>query len=361
VKSGERIADEMEQIGKEYRLTNFFGTDDNFFNDTKRTLEIAETLARKAASGKRPFTSLRYFTEATVHDTIRIQEHLPLIRQSGLRAVWMGVEDLTGTLVKKGQNESKTLEAFRLLRENGIYPIPMMMHHDSQPLVSWKSNYGIINQLRTLRKAGAIYTQVLMLSPAPGSKWYEETFTSGLAFDSVDGNKVEQWISDGNYVVASKHRRPWLKQLNLLLAYTYFFNPLRLLLSLIWSKSNIPLADAEPRPPSEVAGYPLWKRFARWANLKARAQFVDAAAQLFGMAGLFHTYRRTLVWAWRLYRGQIKRCDKPPASLIPMRNPAGGPASHALPGTPLPELTNREYLLPMVPESTCKSAAKRAA
>ena len=60
----------------------------------------------------------------------------------------MGVEDLTGTLVKKGQSESKTIEAFRLLRENGIIPIPMMMHHDEQPLISRKTNYGLINQLR---------------------------------------------------------------------------------------------------------------------------------------------------------------------------------------------------------------------
>ena len=91
-----------------------------------------------------------------MHDTIRIKEHLPVIRQSGLVAVWMGVEDLTGTLVKKGQSESKTLESFQLLRQNGIYPIPMMMHHDTQPLVTFKNNYGIVNQLRTLRNAGAL-------------------------------------------------------------------------------------------------------------------------------------------------------------------------------------------------------------
>ena len=47
VKSGERIADEMGQIAESYGIINFFGTDDNFFNNTERTLEIAETLARK--------------------------------------------------------------------------------------------------------------------------------------------------------------------------------------------------------------------------------------------------------------------------------------------------------------------------
>ena len=158
MKSGERIADEMGQIVTTYGISNFFGTDDNFFNDTKRTLEIAETLARKASTGQRPYCKIMYGTEATVHDTIRLREHLPLIRRSGLAAVWMGVEDLTGTLVKKGQNQDKTIEAFQLLRGSGIAPIPMMMHHDTQPLVTWKNNYGLLNQLRTLAEGrGAVH------------------------------------------------------------------------------------------------------------------------------------------------------------------------------------------------------------
>lgn len=354
VKSGERVVDEMGQINDVYRINTFFGTDDNFFNDTERTLDIAESLARKVTSGKRPYCSIRYFTEATVHDTIRIQEHLPLIRQSGLSAVWMGVEDLTGTLVKKGQSESKTLEAFRLLRESGIYPVPMMMHHDAQPLVTWKNNYGIVNQLRTLRKAGALYTQVLMLSPSPGSKWYGDTFSSGLAFASVNDQPIEQWIADGNYVIASKHPRPWMKQVTILLAYLFFFNPLRMLLSLVWSKSNIAHADAETRPAHEVAQHSRWRKIKRWFYLKARAQFIDAGMQVLGMLGLIQTVRRTLPWAWQLLRGKIVHCDRPPASAIPMRDPHGRAASHALPGTVLaPTLP----LLPKEGSHQCESKA----
>ena len=337
-KSGERVADEIEQIANAYNIINFFGTDDNFFNDTKRTLEIVEPLARKAGQGKRPFCKIRWGTEATVHDTIRMQEHLPLIRQAGMRAVWLGVEDLTGTLVKKGQSESKTIESFRLLRENGIIPVPMMMHHDTQPLVSWKSNYGLINQLRTLRKAGALYTQVLMLTPSPGSKWYGDTYTSGLAFDSVSGQKIEPHIIDGNYVVASKHPRPWLKQFNLLAGYTYFFNPVRMLAALVFPKSTIPFADADTRPAEETADYSPLKKLGRRAYLRFRAHVTDAGIQALGMFGLFHTYRRTLGWAWQLFRGQIEHSAQAPTSQLPMRAPGGGPASHALPGTPLIEI-----------------------
>lgn len=340
VKSGERIADEMSQIVEKYRITNFFGCDDNFFNDTNKTLDIAEALAKRRRARQRPLTNIRWGTEATVHDTIRMQEHLPLIRDAGLFAVWMGVEDLTGTLVKKGQSESKTLESFSLLRNAGILPVPMMMHHDTQPLVTLKNNYGILNQLRVLRKAGAVYTQVLMLVPAPGSKWYEDTFNSGLAFNKVDDQELPPHIVDGNYVVASKHARPWVKQLNLLIAYTYFFNPLRLLIALIWSKSYITKADAETRPEVEVAQYSAFKRLKRRINNAARAQLLDAAMQVIGMCGLIQTYRRTMSWGLRLMFAKIEHATKPPASQIPMRSVRGEVASHALPGTPM--------ILPMI-------------
>ncbi|MFH1920235.1 MAG: radical SAM protein [Planctomycetota bacterium] len=355
VKSGERVADEMQQIANTYRIINFFGTDDNFFNDPSRALDIAETLARRASTGKRPHCKIRWATEATIHDTIRMQEHLPIIRQSGLKALWLGVEDITGSLVSKGQNGDKTLEALRLLRENGIQPVPMMMHHDSQPLVTWKSNYGLLNQLRILRKAGALYTQVLMLTPSPGSKWYEDTYTSGLAIQKVNGVPIEPHIVDGNYVVASKLPRPWTKQLNLLAGYTYFFNPIRLLIALVRSKSAIPFADAETRPPEEVRRYSRWKKARRWAYLKARARLIDAGVQAFGMYGLFHTYRRTLGWAWHLLRGNIQRYSETPVSRIPMRDPEGGPASHALPGTPVSEQ------VPNSPEVLALPARRKAA
>ena len=99
--------------------------------------------------------------------------------------MWLGVEDMTATLAKKAQDKDKTELAFRLLRENNILPMPTTMHHDSQPLVTWKSNYGLLNQIRLLRKAGSITTQVMMLMLAPGSKWYVNVFDSGTAFSKA--------------------------------------------------------------------------------------------------------------------------------------------------------------------------------
>jgi hypothetical protein len=168
---------------------------------------------------------VRWYTEVTVHDTLQLKEHLPLIRKAGCRALWLGVEDMTATLVNKGQSVDKTSESFRLMRAAGICPMPMMMHHDSQPLYSPGTNYGLLNQIKLLRKAGAVSLQVLMMTPSPGTKLYEGTHTDGLVLKSVGGRDVAPYMYDGNYVIASKHKRPWRNQLNMLLGYLYFYNP----------------------------------------------------------------------------------------------------------------------------------------
>lgn len=310
VKSGARIADEFSRLHREYGLRYFFGADDNFFNHKERTLDIVETLARTQVNGKPMRKCARWGTEVTVHDTLLLRDHLAAVRMSGVRALWLGVEDMTATLVKKGQSVDKTTEAFGLLRQHGICPMPMMMHHDTQPLYTPGKPYGLINQVRLLRKAGAISLQVLMMTPATGSKLYEGAFDSGLVYARVAGRPVEPYMLDANYVVASEHRQPWRKQFNIMLAYLYFYNPLRMLVALLRPKSKL--------------------------------YFADAGMQGLGMWGLAQTVRRTFGWAVRLWRGGIERRTQAPVSPIPMCAAQGGPASHALPGTKLGGLVQLE-------------------
>lgn len=302
VKSGERIADEFRRIYDDYGIRNFFSADDNFFNNKARTLDIVEILARTEIGGM-PFRKrIRWGTEVTVHDTLQLREHLSTVRKAGVRSLWLGVEDMTATLVNKGQNVGKTVEAIRLLSKHGISPMPMMMHHDEQPLISrGPKPYGLLNQIRILRKAGAVSMQVLMLVPATGSKLFAGTYTSGMAYESVGGRKVEEHMLGGNYVIASHHPKPWRKQLNILLAYAYFYNPFRLLLAIVRPKSKLYLADA------------VWQGLGMW--------------------GLWQTIRRTIGWNLRLRIGVIRRMVAPPTSPFPMRSVSGAAADHALPGT----------------------------
>ncbi len=317
LKSPGRIVDEFSRLRREYGIRSFFGADDNFFNNKERTLEIIEAMARAEIDGAPLRKKIRWGTEVTIHDTLQMGEHISTVRKAGVRALWLGVEDMTATLVKKGQSVEKTMQAFELLRNHGICPMPMMMHYDAQPLVSRGGPpRGLLNQVGLLRKAGAIGMQVLMLVPAPGSKLFLDTYTSGLAYESVGGKTIGNHMLGGNYVIASRHPKPWRKQLNILAAYLYFYNPLRFLLALV-------------RP-------------------KSRLYFADAFVQLAGMTALAVTIRRTIGWVFRLRFGRIERKSAPPMSPIPMRNASGVELGHALPGTPSPA-GRRDYQLVLGP------------
>lgn len=296
-KSSGRMAEEMWRLHKEFGLKYFFGADDNFFNNKARTLEIVNALARAEFEGVALRRKIRWHTEVTVHDTLQMKDHLDLVHDSGCRALWLGVEDMTATLVNKGQSVPKTIEAFHRLRDAGICPMPMMMHHDSQPLFSRGTNYGLLNQINLLRKAGAVSLQVLMMTPSAGSKLFQDCFTKGQVLDRVAGREVRPHMYDGNYVVASSHPRPWRKQINMLIGYASFYNPVWLAWHLLRKKNKV--------------------------SQKA------AAMQVIGMFGLFHSIRRTFTWAIRLAVGRIVRVKHPPGSAIPMRSVEGERASHA--------------------------------
>lgn len=299
LKSPERIREEMTALYNEYGFRLYFGTDDNFFNDHDRALAILRELARAKVDGGQSLTRrIRWATEATVHDTLQLRDHIGDVRAGGLRAIWMGVEDLTASFVKKGQSVDKTTEAFRMLIRRNIHPMPMMMHHDGQPLYTPGKPYGLLNQVQILRNAGAVTFQVLMMTPSTGSKLYEEAFTKGIMYESVDGQEIGPHMLDANYVVASEEPKPWRKQRNLLVAYIFFYNPLRFLKAIVFPKS--------------------------------RLYAVDMICQALGMYGLLYSIRRTLPWMWHLWRGKIKRCTAPPISRVPLVSPTGKRASHAL-------------------------------
>lgn len=299
LKSPDRIVDEMSRLRKEFGIRYFFGADDNFFNDHDRTRDIIETMARSKIDGKRFYQKVSWGTEVTVHDTIAMKNDLKYVRGAGVQMLWLGVEDITATFVKKGQNVGRTQEAFELLRKNGISPMPMMMHHDTQPLYTRGSNYGLLNQVRLLKKWGSSSLQVLMMTPATGSKLYEAPFNDGMMVESAGGRKVEQHMMDGNFVVATNIDAPWKKQFNIMAAYLYFYNPLQLLKSAVTPKDML--------------------------------VFTDMFIQFLGMWGVTQTIRRTLGWAWRLKTGKITRRTSLPASRIPLRNLAGEAGCHDLP------------------------------
>ncbi len=156
-----------------------------------------------------------------------------------------------------------------------------------------------------------------------------------MAYETIGGRPVEPYVIDGNHVVASRHPKPWKKQLNLLLAYFCFYNPVRWLIAILFPKTKIFLTDVDIHPDAAKAlNQPRRSRLRRRISRKLKAHLADSFVQLFRMWALADLFRRTFIWNIRLMRGKIKRCSQVPASKIPMRSVDGQPASHALPGTP---------------------------
>lgn len=285
-KSPERLGDEMTELREKVGLRNFFGTDDNFLNRRETVEEFVNHLSKRRIDGMRIHKKIRWATEATIHDAFKCIDLMPKMRQAGMRALWFGVEDLTGTMVKKGQAGTKTAEVFAEMNANGLCPMPMMMHHDGQPLFTPGRLYGLFNQVRYLRKHGAISVQITALTPAVGTNFFDKPYEDGIVFQKVAGKRVDEAMFDGNHVVASNEKRPWLKQWNLILGYAAFYNPLSLLGAMV-------------RPKSRLAG-------------------ADIGMQFIGMAALAKTALDSALWSWRLLRGPIEPCQAVPGSRLKM-------------------------------------------
>lgn len=308
-KSPERFAEEVVSLQREFGLKSFFGTDDNFFNRRETVESMMRALERVKQRGPGRHEHPRFYTEATAHDVYKNRDMLPFCRKAGLRGIWFGIEDISAELVNKGQTAAKTKELFSLLIKLGIQPMAMMIHSDDQPLRSEKGTLrGLINQAKFLYEAGAVSYQCTYLGPAIGTRDVEDALRAGTMYRKVGGKTVPQAFYDGNHVVASRHPRPWEKQVNVLRAYASFYNPINLLRTFLRVRRG------------SVAG----KRF---------------VFQLIGHIGLVLTVPRLLAWARTLRRGPIEYCSDQERARIPLVDvETGGEIQWAIQRAATPEL-----------------------
>jgi radical SAM superfamily enzyme YgiQ (UPF0313 family) len=292
-KSPDRLREEMQALAERTGIFAFFGTDDNFFNNRETVEEVFTALSKGTVHGK-PFRDEVFFgTEATEFDVFKNQDLLPLCREGGLRAIWFGIEDMTAELVKKGQSPEKTKKLFELLNTYGICPMPMMMHHDGQPLASKGNLYGLLNQVNFLRKSGSVSVQVTIMTPSVGSKLYEETYKKGMVIGQAGTHKLEDYQYDGNHLIATEDPRPWRKQLNIFLAYGSFYNPLNFVRAIAHWKD------------------PLWS--------------YRVLYQAYGMVGLVKSLATGWGWLRSLWKGPITKLADIPQRRLEMVPPPVSP------------------------------------
>jgi hypothetical protein len=293
-KSPKRLAAEIAHIHKNFGISSFFSTDDNFFNDRQTVIDLMTELAQTRVFGQPLSQRIRFFTEATEFDVYKNRDLLPLARAGGLAAIWFGIEDITAALVNKGQTVNKTTELFALLHKLNIEPMAMMIHSDAQPLRSKRGELtGLLDQARYLFDQGAVSYQCTYLGPAPGTRDSEPAAKAGAIYKHVGSKPIPQAFQDGNHVVASRHARPWSKQLNLLRGYAAFYNPLNTLHLFLHMRKS---------------------------TLQRKRLFF----QVVGQIGLLLTIPKLLKWALRLKRGPIEAYTGLQQARIPMVDAATG-------------------------------------
>jgi len=278
-KSPSRLRWEIQRLAEEIGVTSFFGTDDNMFNDHQVVAETFAEMAKGKVHGKPFRRSIHFATEATLFDVWRCKEILPLCRKGGLRAIWFGIEDMTAGLVKKGQSAERVEQLFPLMRRWGIWPMPMLMHYEGQPLFTRGNLRGLANQVAFLAKHGAGTVQVTFLTPAVGTKLYDEPFLRKSVAKRVGGRIVEDCHYDGNHVIACDPRHAFRHQLNLLAAYLAFYNPVNLARKL--------------------------------TRLRDSMNLYDVNLQVSGMVGWLRSVWVMKSWLWRMWLGPTETYDGP--------------------------------------------------
>ena len=224
-RSPEVLAREIAAIHERFGITYFFGADDNFFNRRETAEALLTTMAKSTADG-RPFRErIRFATEATQFDTYRNRDLLPVARAAGVHAIWFGIEDLTTSLINKGQKPAVTVELFQLMRAHKISPMAMLMFHNGQPFYTPGSLYGLYNQIEFLRQAGAVSVQCTAHTPAVGTREYDATYNSGRVIERLGRYTIPEAQLDGNHVMVVDGEASWKRQLKLLGGYAAFYNP----------------------------------------------------------------------------------------------------------------------------------------
>jgi radical SAM superfamily enzyme YgiQ (UPF0313 family) len=288
-RSPEGLVRTIASIYERFHIKYFFGADDNFFN-RRETAEALLTAMARSTVGSVPFGErIRFATEATQFDTYRNRDLLPLARDAGVHALWFGIEDLTATLINKGQKPTQTVELFRLLGEHKISPMAMMMFHEGQPYHTPGALYGLYNQIKFLREAGAVSVQCTVHSPAVGTREQEATYAKGGVLRSIGSYVIPESRYDGNHVIVVAGEAPWKRQVKLIGGYAAFYNPANFVRAL------------------KRDGSPLRRRRIRY--------------QLAGMAAMIWTAAKMTPYILRLMTGKPSYRKHAGATTIEIRHP----------------------------------------
>ena len=145
------------------RRNSIFFYDDNFAADPRRTRELCEAMVREKFKFK--------WTTQVRADVARDPELVRLMKRSGCHTLYIGFESVNPESLegmKKNQTVAEIAEAVKVLRRHRIHIHGMFVLGFDQD--DWKT---IRKTVRFAKKARLTSTQFLILTPLPGSEFYD--------------------------------------------------------------------------------------------------------------------------------------------------------------------------------------------
>jgi radical SAM superfamily enzyme YgiQ (UPF0313 family) len=161
-RSTENVLAELRQYDS--RKNAIFFYDDNFTANRKRTKELLEGMIREQFKFK--------WTTQVRADVAKDVELVRLMKRAGCHTLYIGFETVNPDSLeemKKKQTVEEITQAVKVLRKNRIHIHGMFVYGFDQD--DWKT---VKKTVRFAKKSRLNSTQFLILTPAPGSEFYEK-------------------------------------------------------------------------------------------------------------------------------------------------------------------------------------------
>jgi radical SAM superfamily enzyme YgiQ (UPF0313 family) len=160
-RSTANIIEELRRYDDRKNLIFFY--DDNFAADPKRTRDLCETMIREKFKFK--------WTTQVRADVARDPELVGLMKKAGCHTVYIGFESVNPESLegmKKSQTVAEIVRAVKVFRRHRIHIHGMFVLGFDQD--DWKS---VRRTVRFAKRARLTSTQFLILTPLPGSAFYD--------------------------------------------------------------------------------------------------------------------------------------------------------------------------------------------
>lgn len=199
-RSPENVVAELEEIVNCYGIKNIHFHDDCFLLDRKRAKRICELIINKKLK-------IKWICLASIQSLLKSGDILPIMKESGCVGIEIGLESFDESVLKsmnKNQREKDILNADRMLKENGILPLYLMISfYPTETLYTSYKNANMLNKLLNDKLEIVDYLKAVHLpysfgqfaTPYKGTEFEKIAAKEGVSFIKSAGDYNRQKVN----------------------------------------------------------------------------------------------------------------------------------------------------------------------